>query len=131
VKTGQRLADLASGTINIRFEPMIIVARTDYRTKSIRWNGGDRGEVFDLVRVRLKFEELCAELPALMYVAHGSMHRIDPRNHEFLAKHFVEGLRQDMRVLMSCDREFVELPYGAWVGGENGRPRLARTIVIL
>ena len=118
-------------TINIRFEPKIIVAGWDHRTPPVRWTGDSNGEVFDLVRVRLSFPALLETVPALLYVAHCSDHRNDPHKHEFLADRFVNGLKENMCVVLECDRNSAELPYTSAQPGGNGKPRRARTIVIL
>jgi hypothetical protein len=123
------IKDFYPATVNVRFEPKIIVAGCDHRTPPIRWEGGDQGEVFDFVRVRLVFEKLELRLRALMYVAHWSVHRNDPHKHEFLVEKFVDGLQEDMYVVMECDREWIELPYTASEPDSNA-PRLAKTLVI-
>lgn len=125
---------LHPATINVRFEPKIIVAGWDHRTAPIRWAPDQpNGEVFDLVWVRLLFSALGAQVRALMYVAHWSPHRNDPHMHEFLAETFVQGLQHGMSVAMECSRPFIELPYAGGyqsVVPYSHRPRLAKTIVI-
>jgi hypothetical protein len=124
------IRDFYAATVNVLFEPKIIVAGWDYRTAPICWEGGEQGEVFDFVRVRLIFEELELRVRALMYVAHWSVHRKDPHKHEFLVEKFVDGLEEGMYVVMECDREWIELPYTAAEPGGSS-PRLAKTLVIL
>jgi hypothetical protein len=118
------------GTLNVRFEPKLIVLRADHRTAPIPWDDHSP-EVFDLVRVRLRFDGIEAPLPAFWYVAHRSDHRKDPHMHEFVGERFVPGLRHEARVTLECDRVAVELPYEASERGRSGRPRLARTFVIV
>jgi len=125
------IRDYYQATINVTFEPKILVAGWDHRTPPIRWEGGADGEVFDLVRVRLVLEELEVRVRALWYVAHWSVHRNDPHRHEFLAERFVPGLREGMRIILEGDRDAVELPYTESVCGADGRPRLAQTLIIL
>jgi hypothetical protein len=125
------IRDYYPATINVSFEPKIVVAGWDHRTPPIPWEGGDDGEVFDLVRVRLVFEELDVRVRALWYVAHWSVHRNDPHRHEFLAEQFVPGLREGMPVKLEGDRDAIELSYTESVPGDDGRPRLARTLIIL
>lgn len=125
------ITDYYQATINVRFEPQIIVSGWDYRTPPIRWTGGEHGEVFDILRVWLTFNELSVRAQALMYVAHWSPHRKDPHKHEFLAKKFIAGLRENMSVLMECDHRHIELPYTDSDRGTSGKPRLARTLAIL
>ena len=72
-----------AGTINVRFEPKIIVARADHRTTPMQWDH-QRPEVFDLVRVRLTFDGFADPIDAIMYVAHRSSHRNDPHMQEGL-----------------------------------------------
>jgi hypothetical protein len=117
-------------TINVRFEPKIIAACPDHRTPPLRWDDL-QPEVFDLVRVRLCFEGRTDWVRALLYVPHRSAHRNDPHKHEFLGECFVNNLRDGMGVIMECDRQAIELPYEDQMPGGGGRPRLARTIVIL
>jgi hypothetical protein len=124
-----------AGTINVRFEPKIIVAGWDHRTPPIIWdNGQTQGEVFDLVRVRLLFNDLSAEMEAFLYVSHWTIHRHDPHMHEFIGERFVEGLRHGMEVVMEFSGAFIDLPYRG--GYKNvipytGKPRFAQTLVIL
>ena|ERR1039457_760382 len=66
-------------TINVRFEPKIIVAGFDHRTPPLRWaEGAAQGEVFDLVRVQLLFPDIETRIGALIYVAHWSGLLNDP-----------------------------------------------------
>ena len=125
------IRDYYPATINVDFEPKVLLAGWDHRTPPIPWEGGDDGEVFDLVRVRLVFDELGVRVRALWYVAHWSVHRRDPHRHEFLAEHFVHGLREGMRVVLEGDRPAIELPYTESELGPDGRPRLARTLIVL
>jgi len=129
------IRDFYRGTINVRFEPKIIVAGYDHRTQPIRWaDGEEQAEVFDLVRAKLLFPALGTEVQALMYVAHWSPLRNDPHMHEFVAGRFIEGLQQNMVVVMECPRSFIELPYtSGYVSCVplGSRPRRARTLVIL
>jgi len=120
---------ITRGTINVRFEPQVIVAGWDHRTLPIGWDGGVP-EVFDLVRVRLTVPDLGMREKALMYVAHRSEWRKNPHIHEFLAMSWIPGLRQDMVVLVECDRQYVELPYTLCESGGTGKPKLTRTVVI-
>ena len=121
-----------AATVNVCFEPKIIVAGSDHRTAPIPWiRDQPQGEVFDLVRVRLLFIDLDTEVQALMYVAHWSPFRHDPHMHEFLAERFIEGLQQGMTVVMECDRDSVELAYTARYEPPGSKLRLARTLVIL
>jgi hypothetical protein len=124
------IRDFHLATINVRFEPKSIVAGYDHRTRPIQWDN-DRPEVFDMVRVGLRFEGLADEVRALLYVPHRSAHRNDPHKHEFIAERFVPGLRDGMGVLLECSRQSIELPYEDQVPGGSGGPRLARTIVVL
>ena len=116
-------------TINVRFEPQIIVAGSDHRTPPLRWDRLNP-EVFDIVRVRLQFEGLADRINALLYVPHRSSHRHDPHKHELIAERFIHGLREDMWVIMEGDGPAVELPYEDRSRGGTGKPKLARTIVI-
>ncbi len=124
------IADFYRGTINVRFEPKLIVAGWDHRTPAIQWDS-HQPEVFDLVRVRLRFEGLPDKVTAIWYVAHRSSHRSDPHKHEFVAERFVPGLREGGVVYLECTRDNVELPYEEQVRGGGNGPRLARTIVVL
>jgi hypothetical protein len=118
------------GTINVRFEPAIIVSKGDLRTSAICWQSQGRDEVFELLRVKLSFQNQPDRVAALMYIAHNSPHRFDPHLHEFLAEKFVPGLRHDVAIVMECDRDFIDLPYLDARQGRSGKPLLARMFVI-
>jgi hypothetical protein len=123
--------DCHIGTINVAFEPIIIAAGWDHRTNPINWCGEGEwdGEVFDFLRVKLRFPDLDKQPhSAWMYIAHGSPHRMDPHNHEFLA-HYIPGLRLGITVVMECDRPYIELPYTEW-DMIDGNRLLTRTYVI-
>ena len=115
------------------FEPMILVAGSDCRTPPLNWKAdgedGQSGEVFDLVRCRLTIGPH-ADVAALMYVGHWSLHRLDPHKQEFLVERFVDGLADGMPVELILDRPCVDLPYSKTRAGDRG-PVRARTIVIL
>jgi hypothetical protein len=126
------IRDVHPATINIQFQEKIIVAGADHRTAPIRWDVGQgEGEIFDLVRVRLRFGNSTAPpTPALLYVSQWTVYRNDPHMHEFLAAK-VNGLRTGMSAFLECDRRATVLPYGnGWIDW-NGRRRLAKTVVIL
>jgi hypothetical protein len=125
------IRDYYRGTINVQFVPMIIAAGYDHRTAPIRWKDTQpRGEVFDLVRVRLRLTELNMQVRALLYISHWTIYRHHPHIHEFVAERFIEGLRPGMSVLMECDRDRIILPYESR-GTLAGKPIVAETIVIL
>jgi hypothetical protein len=117
------------GTINVQFEPHLLVVGSDYRTKPIKWDKNNP-EVFDFVRVRVRISDLNTQAPGFIYIAHRSDHRKDPHMHELLVANHISGLQVNMPVEIRCDRKHVELPYEA-VDMSSGRPCHARVIVIL
>ena len=118
-------------TLNVRFEPMVIVAKSQYRTNPIRWKGDQPvGEIFDFIQVRLLFKQPEVQAKALLYISHWTVYRLDPHMHEFLVDKFIGGLQSGTPVLMECDREAIELPYRNRTE-LNGQPYRAHTIVIL
>ena len=116
-------------TVNVMFEPMILVAGSDCRTPPLNWKAGGEdgqsGEVFDLVRCRLTIGPH-ADVAALMYVGHWSLHRLDPHKQEFLLQRYMDGLTDGDRVTMTCEREAIELPYSKSAHGKS-----ARTVVLI
>lgn len=123
------ITDFHPATVNVRFEDKIIVAGCDHRTPPIDWRSPKPPETFDLLRVRLRFDGVDDSHTALWYVAHGSVHRLDPHKHEFLVAGFIDGLTHGMRVTLEIDRAVTELPYTVEEVGEHG-PRRARTFVV-
>ena len=121
--------DFYPATVNIQFEPKIIVCGWDHRTPPIHWDALGP-EVFDLLHVRLSFEGIAGSARALWYVAHRSLHRNDPHKHEFLVEKWIDGLRPNMEITLECDRPAIELPYEEQVRDEGGLLKLARTIVV-
>jgi hypothetical protein len=119
-----------AATVNIRFEEKILVAGYEHRTPPIDWRSPKPPETFDLLHVRLRFDRIEGSHNALWYVAHGSVHRLDPHKHEFLVERYIDGLTHGLRVRLEIDRQTVELPYTVEDVGEHG-PRRARTIVVL
>lgn len=118
------------GTINVQFEPRILVVGSDHRTRMITWGQQKQKEMFDFVRVKLSFAGLNKEVRGLMYVAYDSAHRQDSHIHEFLVAEKIDNLREGTQVEMECVRSFAELPYTD-SSQESGGLRLAKTLVIL
>jgi hypothetical protein len=118
------------GTLNVRFQPRLIVAGWDHRTQPIKWDDNEP-EVFDFVRVFVSLQGQAAEHTGLIYVAHRSDHRKDPHKHELLIAEQLHDLRENMLVCVRCERPHRELPYLAVVSVHDGRPKYARTVVIL
>jgi len=93
------------GTINVRFEWPLIVARPDFRTGPIDWKPGAQ-EIFDLVRVKLEAPLGKPSRDAWLYVAHRSQHRKDLAAHEIIAPRLELGGVEKLGVAITrqCER---------------------------
>jgi len=75
------------GTINLELETPLTVINPSHRTPPLAWTpSGVKTEVFDLVRIELKFSHMDSPVPAWLYVAHASPHRKTPTVHEVIAQ---------------------------------------------
>ena len=122
------IAGYYPATVNIRFAPLIVIAKADHRTLPLNWKAGgedgETGEVFDLLRCRLTVGDR-PPAAALIYVGHWSLHRLDPHKHEFLVERFIEGLTDGEPVVMDYSGEFIDLSYT-----KRKHADAARTVVL-
>lgn len=99
------------GTINLKFDCSLIIARFDFRTGLINWHPAHSpGEVFDFLRIQLEAPEGSNRIDAWVYVAHHSDHRRDPTMHEVIASEYC-NLNRTACCRIHIDRDYIELPY--------------------
>lgn len=93
------------GTINLRLDDRLLVANFDCRTPAIDWEGkGNTSEIFDLVGAQLEVRG--EKHDGWLYVAHGSRHRKELRDHEFIARTKItisDGDRCELHIFRECN----------------------------
>jgi hypothetical protein len=100
------------GTINLRLEQPLLVLFSDHRTAPIDWENKGNYEKFDLLRSQLEIRGVKYE--GWLYVAHGSPHRADLRNHEFIAQTKVP-IGDDDSCILHISRGCASVPYSPLV----------------
>ena len=98
------------GTLNLKIDRGLLVVSPDHRTKPIPWHESHiPGEIFDILRIKIKETRSDELIQAWLYIPHNSDHRKDLSIHEVIAQQL--DVSQNDKFEIHIDRKCVELTY--------------------